>query len=232
MNAALPQLSGRLEEVRGRIAAAAKRSGREARDVELVAVVKSVPAERVREAVVVGLQDLAENRVQDAEHRIEAVGRHEVRWHMVGHLQRNKASRAVALFDRIHSLDDLELAQTLSRRAVALGRRLPVLVQVNVSGEASKHGVAPEGLLPLLEQAAELPGIAVDGLMSIGPTDGRGERARPFFARTRELRDSAERALGSRLPVLSMGMSDDYETAIEEGSTMVRLGTALFGPRD
>jgi hypothetical protein len=220
-----------LEEVRKGIARAAEHSGRSPHEIVLVGVVKSVSAEMVREAVDAGLADLAENRVQEAEPKIAAVGRQSARWHLVGHLQRNKSGRAVALFDRVHSVDDIELAQALSRRAVAAGRVVPVLIQVNVSGEAAKHGVAPVGLEALLEQVVRLPGLVVDGLMSIGPLVEDGEEARRYFARTRELRDRAQKRLGVSLPELSMGMSADYEVAIEEGSTMVRVGTALFGRR-
>jgi pyridoxal phosphate enzyme (YggS family) len=186
----------------------------------------------VQAAVAAGLEDLAENRVQEAEAKIGAIGRSAARWHMVGHLQRNKAARAAALFDRIHSVDRIELASSLSRLGVAEGRRLRVLIQVHVSEEVSKHGVPPGELEGLLEQARELPGLVIDGLMSIGPWVEQPEAGRPYFARTRELRDRAERRLGIELPELSMGMSADYEVAIEEGSTLVRVGTALFGPRD
>ena len=232
MNAALPLFRGRLEEVRDRIAEAARRSGRGPRAVVLVGVVKRVSADVVREAVAAGLEDLGENRVQEAEEKIAAIGRGKVRWHMIGHLQRNKAGRAAALFDRIHSVDDLELAREISRRAIAAERVIPALVQVNVSGEATKHGVAPGGVEQLLGEIVRLPGLRIDGLMGIGPPVKRSEDARPWLARTRELRDAAERALGLRLPELSMGMSDDFEVAIEEGSTMVRLGAVLFGPRE
>ena len=231
MNAALTRLRGRLDEIRDRIAQATKRAGRSPEDVVLVGVVKSVPAAVVQAAVAAGLEDLAENRVQEAEEKSGAIDR-SVRWHMVGHLQRNKATRAAALFDRIHSVDRIELARLLSKFAVAEGRQLRVLVQVHVSGEASKHGVRPEELESLLDQARQLPGLAIDGLMSIGPWVERAEESRPYFAGTRELRDRAERRLGIELPELSMGMSADYEVAIEEGSTLVRVGTALFGPRD
>ena len=232
MNPALPSFRGRLEEVRDRIAEAARRSGRGPRAVVLVGVVKRVSADVVREAVAAGLEDLGENRVQEAGEKIAAIGRGKVRWHMIGHLQRNKAGRAAALFDRIHSVDDLELAREISRRAIAAERVIPALVQVNVSGEATKHGVAPGGVEQLLGEIVRLPGLRIDGLMGIGPPVGRSEDARPWLARTRELRDAAERALGLRLPELSMGMSDDFEVAIEEGSTMVRLGAVLFGPRE
>jgi len=213
------------------MAAAARRSGRAPEDVLLVAVVKTMPPERVLEALDQGLTVLAENRVQEAEQKIEAVGRDRAEWHLIGHLQRNKAGKAVPLFDRIHSVDGVELAKVLSRRAVEASRVVPVMVQVNVSGESAKHGVAPRDLEPVLEAVAELPGLLLDGLMSIGALGALGDDARRYFAQTRELRDRAVRSLGVSLPHLSMGMSGDYEVAIEEGSTMVRLGTALFGPR-
>jgi pyridoxal phosphate enzyme (YggS family) len=221
----------RIEEVRERIARAADRSGRSPGEVRLVAVAKTFPAGWVLEGVEAGLTDIGENRVQEAEPKIAAVGRGRVRWHLVGHLQRNKAARAAELFDRIHSVDGVDLARTLSRHASAAGRILPVLVQVNVSGEASKSGVAPEGLESLVGGIADLPGLALDGLMCIGPIEARGDEARPWFARLRALRDRTEAALGRKLPELSMGMSGDFEAAVAEGSTMVRIGTALFGPR-
>jgi len=199
--------------------------------VVLVGVVKTVPPEVIREALALGLADLGENRVQEAEAHIAAVGRGAARWHMVGHLQRNKAGRAMELFDRVHGLDSAELAEALSHRAAAAGRRLPVLVEVNVSGEASKFGAAPEALRELLERVAGLPGLALEGLMTVGPPVARAEEARPGFARLRALRDRAERTLGLGLRELSMGMSGDFEVAVEEGATLVRVGTALFGPR-
>jgi len=224
-------LRRRLDEVRGRIAAAAARSGRPVERVTLVGITKTVAAEAVAEAVALGLSDLGENRVQEAEAKIAAVGRGAARWHLVGHLQRNKAGRAVELFDRVHSVDDADLAEALSRRAVAAGRTLPVLVEVNVAGEASKFGVAPEALEPLLERAAALPGLRLDGLMTVGPPVREPGEARPVFERLRDLRDRAAARLGLRLSELSMGMSGDFEVAVEEGSTLVRVGTAIFGAR-
>lgn len=221
----------RLDEVRGRIRAAAARSGRPPERVTLVGVTKTVAAEVVQEAVALGLTDLGENRVQEAQAKIQAVGRDRARWHLIGHLQRNKSGRAVELFDRFHSVDDVDLAETLSRHAVSSGRPLPVLVEVNVSGEATKFGVAPDGLEPLLERIAALPGLRLDGLMTVGPMVERAEDARAGFARLRTLRDRAEQRLGLALPELSMGMSGDFEVAVEEGSTMVRVGSAIFGAR-
>jgi pyridoxal phosphate enzyme (YggS family) len=225
------QLGRRLNEVRCRISAAAARAGHAAEAVRLVGVTKTVPADVVRAAVALGLGDLGENRVQEAQAKIPAVGRERARWHLVGHLQRNKVNRAVELFDRIHGVDDLALAEALSRRAAAAGRPLPVLVEVNVGGEASKYGVAPEGLEAMLERVAALPALRLDGLMTVGPWVDRPEDARPGFVRLRELRDRAQRSLGLELPELSMGMSGDFEVAVEEGSTMVRVGTAIFGAR-
>jgi hypothetical protein len=225
-----PELVGHLKRIRRAIEEAAGRAGRDPGSIRLVGVVKTVSAERVQEAVALGLEDLGENRVQEAERKIAVVGR-SVRWHMIGHLQRNKAARAVELFDRIHGIDDRELAEALSRHAVRAGRTLPVLVEVNVSGEGSKFGVQPERLPELLDAIVELRGLAVDGLMTVGRMVERAEEARPTFARLRELRDRAAARLGRPLPELSMGMSADFEVAVEEGATMVRVGTALFGSR-
>lgn len=224
-------LRPRLDEVRGRIEAATARSGRAVGTVTLIGVTKTVAAVTVQAAVAAGLADLGENRVQEAQGKIPVVGRAKVRWHFIGHLQRNKAGRAVELFDRVHSVDDAAVAEALSRHATAAGRTLPVLVEVNVGGEASKFGVAPDGLAALLEQVAALPGLALDGLMTVGPPVETAGAARPVFARLRGLRDEAERRLGRRLPELSMGMSGDFEVAVEEGATMVRVGTAIFGAR-
>jgi pyridoxal phosphate enzyme (YggS family) len=235
VKAASATIRDRLSEVRERIARAAERAGRDPGSVTLVAVVKTVPVEAIREAVGLGLTELGESRVQETEGHVAALGRAGARWHMIGHLQRNKAGRAVALFDRVHGVDSAELAQALSRRAVEAGRTLPVLVEVNVSGEATKFGVAPERLSELLEQVAGLPGLVMDGLMTVGaPVDGTvgsADEARAGFARLRALRDEGERRLGTKLPELSMGMSGDFEAAIEEGATMVRVGSALFGER-
>ena len=196
-----------------------------------MAVVKTVPVVAVGEALALGVTDLGENRVQEAEAHVDTLGRPAARWHMIGHMQRNKAARAVELFDRIHSVDGVEVARALSRHAQAAGRTVRALIEVNVGGEASKFGVAPGGVTALLERALTLPGLAVDGLMTVAPQTERPEQARPHFARLRELRDEAARSLGRALPELSMGMSADFMVAVEEGATMVRVGTALFGAR-
>lgn len=197
----------------------------------LVGVTKTVPAAVVSEVVALGLADLGENRVQEAEAKIAAVGRTMARWHLIGHLQRNKAGRAVSLFDRIHGVDDLELARAVSRRAAEAGVTMPVLIEVNVSGEPTKFGVSPADAPALAGQVAALPALRFDGFMTVGAKVDSPDRARAGFARLRAVRDMAERVVGHPLPELSMGMSDDFEVAIEEGSTMVRVGTALFGVR-
>lgn len=213
-----------LARVWERIRRAAMRVGRAPEEVLLVGVSKSVDLERIRRALAAGLPALGENRVQEAKEKIGALGR-PVPWHMVGHLQTNKARDAVVLFDLIHSVDRLELAQELHRRAVAAGRVVEVLVQVNLSGEATKGGFGADDLKRALEALAGLSGLRARGLMTIPPPVEQGEQARGWFRRLRELRDAAG------LEHLSMGMSDDFEVAVEEGATMVRVGTAIFGPR-
>ena len=185
-----------------------------------------------KDAVAAGVAVLGENRVQEARDKIEALGRL-ARWHLVGHLQTNKAKLAVQLFDVIHSLDSMKLALELDRHAGAPGKRVPCLVEVNQGGELSKSGLTAEGVLPFLREAAGLANIQVLGLMSVPPFLENPEDLRPYFRRLRLLRDEAAAAgiAGLRLEHLSMGMSHDFEVAIEEGATMVRVGTAIFGPR-
>ena len=231
MNAALALLSERLALVRGRIADAERRSGRSPASVTLIGVVKTLPPETVAAAVQAGLRDLGENKVQEAELHQKTVPRPSARWHMIGHLQGNKAGKAVERFDLVHGVDDAALAEALARRARSAGRTMPVLVEVNVSGEESKFGVAPESMPELLERFAALDGLELKGLMTVGAPVARPEDARQGFAKLRTLRDEGERRLGRALPELSMGMSGDYEVAVEEGATLVRVGTALFGER-
>jgi PLP dependent protein len=212
-----------LERVRQRIAEAAERAGRRPDEVLLIGVSKTVDVERIRQGVEAGVSALGENRVQEAKAKIAALGR-PVPWHLIGHLQTNKARDAVELFDVVHSLDRVELGRELDRRARTAGRVVDALVEVNVGAEASKSGVAPEGLGELLDAAAALAHVRVRGLMTIPPV-ADPEATRGFF---RTLRKLAER---HGLEELSMGMSADFEVAIEEGATMVRVGTAIFGPR-
>lgn len=226
-------IAERLSAVRERIARAAARSGRRAEDVTLVGISKTHTPESVREAVEAGLAVLGENKVQEAEAKIAATAdlRARVRWHLVGHLQKNKARRAAQLFDCVHSVDDAELAGKLNASAAEAGRVLSVLVQVDLAGEETKFGCPEDQLLPLLEALRTLPALQADGLMILPPLDIAPEAARPYFSRLRALRDDAlSRGLLAR-GELSMGMSHDFEVAIEEGATLVRVGTALFGSR-
>jgi pyridoxal phosphate enzyme (YggS family) len=230
-------LRARLESINRRIAAACERAGRQTSEITLIAVSKTVPAARVREAIEAGVHTLGESRVQEAAAKISELqplsAERKVRWHLIGHLQSNKARRAVELFDAIHSVDDLKLAERLDRFAAELGKRLPIFIEVNIGGEESKSGVAPEAVLPLCEQVSKLPNLELKGLMAVPPFSDNPENARPFFRRLRQLRDEARRtgAGGERFNDLSMGMSDDFEVAIEEGATFVRIGSALFGAR-
>jgi len=220
----------RLAEVQRRIVAAAARSGRPASAVALVAVSKTMPVEAVKEAIVAGVTMLGENRVQEAREKVAALPA-AVQWHLIGHLQTNKAKVAAGLFDRIHSLDSIRLADELDRHAEEAGRRLRCLVQVNVGGEVQKNGASEEEVRPLLAAAGRLPHIVIEGLMTIPPFLPDPEAVRPYFRRLRTLRDKLATE-GFSLPDLSMGMTQDFEVAIEEGATLVRIGTAIFGPRD
>jgi pyridoxal phosphate enzyme (YggS family) len=217
-----------LEQVRGQIAEAAGRAGRDPGDVRLVAVSKTVPLPLMREAMAAGQQDFGENRVQEAAAKYKELGT-EVRWHFVGRLQRNKIRHLVGWVDLIHSLDRTELATEIDRRA---DRPVEVLVEVNVSEDPARGGVQPAGLMPLLESASALPNLRVVGLMVMAPVVAAPEQARPFFRRLAGLRDEAARRLpGVPLRHLSMGMSQDYTVAVEEGATLVRIGEAIFGRR-
>lgn len=213
-----------LTRVRERIAAAAERAGRRADDVLLIAVSKTVEVERIREAVAAGVPALGENRVQEAKAKVAVLGR-PVPWHLIGHLQTNKVKDALALFDVIHSVDRLDLAREIERRAAGAGRPVEVLLEVNVASEPSKSGFAPEAVAAALEHLAALAHVKVRGLMAIPPIVERAEESRAAFRTLRALRDR------HGLSELSMGMSADYEVAVEEGATMVRVGTAIFGPR-
>ncbi|HEY3101695.1 MAG TPA: YggS family pyridoxal phosphate-dependent enzyme [Methylomirabilota bacterium] len=213
-----------LERVRERVARAAERAGRRAEDVLIIGVSKTVDVGRIRAAVAAGLHALGENRVQEARDKITELGR-PVPWHLVGHLQTNKVREALELFDVVHSVDRIDLARELDRRARARGRPVDALVQVNVTLEPSKGGWPPEAVETAVEALTALGGLRVRGLMAIPPAVDRAEDSRGWF---RALRKLAER---HGLADLSMGMSGDFEVAVEEGATMVRVGTAIFGPR-
>lgn len=224
------ELEQNLNAVRERIARACGRAGRSADAVRLVAVSKTFPAERVNDMVAAGHTLFGENRVQEALDKMPAVTG-EVRWHLVGHLQRNKARHAVGRFELIHSVDGDALARELDRRAASAGVVQAVLVQVNLSGETTKSGVDAAGLPALLETTAALEHLDLRGLMTLPPPAPNPDKARHWFTDLRRCRDEAQDRLGRPLPDLSMGMTDDFEVAVEEGATLVRVGRALFGER-
>lgn len=211
---------------------AAKKAGRDPGRIKLIAVSKTVEPARIRDAIEAGVTILGENYIQEARRKIEEIG-HGVQWHMVGHLQSNKSKYAVTLFDYIHSVDSISLAREIDRRAVQEGRNMRALVEVNLSGEASKFGIGPDEAMELIRQIASLKNIFIEGLMTMPPYFDDPEKARPYFIRLRELRDriQAEGVEGVQMDELSMGMSGDFEAAIEEGATMIRVGTAIFGER-
>ena len=228
-----PTLPARVAEVRERIAAACTRAGRDAGDVTMVAVTKTHSFAAVEAALAAGVRDIGENRVQELEEKVGEVGRERAAWHLIGHLQRNKAARVLPMIDLLHSLDSPRLARKVSEEAQKLGVVVRALVQVNVSGEESKGGFSREELLPALPELTALPGLELVGLMTMAPFTDDERVVRATFARARELRDEAASEAPAFRPLhLSMGMSNDYEAAVEEGSTLVRLGTVLFGERE
>ena len=223
-------LAANLEHLRRRIAAACARAGRDPASVTLLAVSKGQPPEVVRAAADLGLTLFGENKVQEAKAKIPLCpGR--LRWHLVGHLQSNKARDAVHWFEMIQSLDSLALAAELQKQAEKAAKTVPVLLEVNVAGEATKFGYRPEQLLAELRELNAFPRLEIQGLMTLAPWTPDPEKVRPVFRRLRELKAECEQRLGAPLAHLSMGMSGDFEVAIEEGATLVRIGTALFGPR-
>ena len=223
-------LAANLESIRQRIKAACDRCDREPNCLTLLAVTKTQPPEIVSAAADLGLLVFGENKVQEAKAKIPLCPG-KLRWHFIGHLQSNKCRDAVHLFQMIQGVDSLSLAQEISQRAGEAAKTMPVLLEVNLAGEASKFGYPPKALLAELNAINALPRIEVHGLMTVPPWSQDPEQSRPHFRRLRELKAECEQVLGAPLPHLSMGMSGDFEVAIEEGATMVRIGTALFGPR-
>lgn len=228
-------LSGKIDSVRQRISRTAIKVGRNPGEVKLIAVTKTVGIEHIKEAVEAGLMVFGENRVQEAQKKIAACGvwnaESKMQWHLIGPLQKNKAKYAVQLFDMIHSLDSTALAEELNKQAGKTGKIQEVLVEVKLSPEETKHGVSQNDLIALLKTVQhDMKNLKVRGLMTIPPFFEDPEEARPYFRKLRELRDQAQ-AEDFILPELSMGMSQDFEIAIEEGATLVRIGTALFGER-
>jgi pyridoxal phosphate enzyme (YggS family) len=228
-------LAVRFAAVKARINAAATRCGRSSQEVALIAISKTHPPHLIQKLIELGATDLGENRVQEAEEKIPQIGQTNARWHLVGHLQANKVRRAVALFDVIHSLDSIDLARRLDRLCIEVGKQsLPLLIQVDLGGEETKSGINEQELPRLAETVQQLERLALIGLMTLPPFFDDPEQARPYFRRLRELRDelAGKGAFGESKGELSMGMTHDFEVAIEEGATMVRIGTAIFGERD
>ena len=219
-----------LERVREQIAQAAARAGRVAEEIELVAITKTHPAEKVREAVEAGHALFGESRIQEARTKIPELPSN-LRWHFVGHLQKNKIRHALPLFELFHGVDSLALAQEVDRIAADEGEHPRVLLEVNVAGEGTKFGFKAETLRTGLEPLLELPRLSIEGLMCIPPLADEAESSRNYFAQLRELRDSIEKEFDVKLPHLSMGMTHDFWIAVEEGATLVRVGTAIFGER-
>lgn len=223
----MSRISENLRIVEDRIDQAARRSGRSRQDVTLITVTKTRSVEQINEAIAGGAADIGENYVQEAQDKYAEIGE-SAKWHMIGHLQRNKARHAVEVFSMIHSVDSLELAEQIGRRCTAIGKQMDVLIEVKISPEATKFGVDPESTLALASKVAQVSGLKLCGLMGMAPFEQDPQDTRPFFRAMRELWDKLP---DEQRVYLSMGMTSDYEVAIEEGSNMVRIGTAIFGPR-
>jgi len=226
----VPTIAENLERVNARIAQAAAKSKRSADDIELVAVTKTHSAETVREGIDAGHLLFGESKVQEARAKIPLLPSN-LRWHLVGHLQRNKVRHALPLFELIHSVDSFELAQAIDRIAHDDGLHPRILLEVNVASEASKFGFQPDKLRQEMESLLALPRLSIEGLMCIPPLGQDAEASRKYFLTLRELRNSFENEFALKLPHLSMGMTNDYTVAIEEGATLIRVGTAIFGER-
>ena len=227
----MTSIAENLERVREQIAKAATKSGRSANEVELVAITKTHPAERVREAIEAGQKLFGESRVQEARVKIPELSS-AIRWHFVGHLQKNKIRHALPLFEMIHSVDSLALAQDINRVAEEEGMHPRVLLEANVAGEGSKFGFAPDKLREQLEEMLALPRLSILGLMTIPPLAEQAEASRKYFVQLRELRDRLQTEFRVDLAQLSMGMTQDFPIAVEEGATLVRVGAAIFGERE
>jgi pyridoxal phosphate enzyme (YggS family) len=226
----MAEIQKNMERVRTQIAEATKKAGRRVEDVELIAISKTHDAERVREAFEAGQNVFGESRVQEARAKIPELPS-SLRWHFVGHLQKNKIRHALPLFELMHSVDSLALAQEVNRIAEEEGLHPRILLEANVAGEGSKFGFRPDTLAADMELLLGLPRLSIEGLMTIPPLAPEAEESRKFFVQLRELRDTLEKEFDVKLPHLSMGMTSDFTVAIEEGATLVRVGTAIFGER-
>ena len=230
-----PVLMENIKNVYRKISSASIRSGRSPFDVKLIAVTKTVPAEKVQEAIDLGLRIFGENRVQEAQEKILHFRSHcpecQFEWHLIGHLQRNKAKAAVELFDLIHTVDSIKLAEEVNKHAVKEGKMQRILIQVKLAQEETKHGAMKKDLIPLISAVSGMSNLNLEGLMTMPPFFDDPQKARPYFRELSDLRDEVALRSACRLQELSMGMTNDYEEAILEGATMVRIGTAIFGER-
>jgi pyridoxal phosphate enzyme (YggS family) len=228
----LINISDNINTIKQRIVSAAVKCGRDPDSIKLLAVTKTVPTEYIIKAIDAGITMLGENYVQEAKEKITVLGQR-AQWHMIGHLQTNKAKYAVNLFDYIHSVDRLELAQELDKRAGLIGRKINILIEVNISGEKTKNGIPATTAIDLIKITSKLENLSVCGLMTMAPYSNDPENARPYFSALRNLRDniSCQKISGIPMEELSMGMTDDFEVAIEEGATIIRIGRAIFGKR-
>jgi pyridoxal phosphate enzyme (YggS family) len=226
----MTSIAENLNRVCEQMAQAAAKAGRALEDIELVAITKTHPAERVREAFEAGQPLFGESRVQEARAKIPELPS-SIRWHFVGHLQKNKIRHALSLFELFHGIDDVDLAQQMDRVAAEEGMYPRVLLEVNVAGEGSKFGFQPNKLREQMEELLALPRVTIEGLMCIPPLAKEAEHSRKYFVHLRELRDALEKEFAVKLPQLSMGMTQDFVVAVEEGATLVRVGTAIFGER-
>lgn len=226
----MTDIAQNLSNVRERLAAAARRAGRNPAEITLVAVSKNIPPEWIRQAIMAGVSDFGENRAQELRAKYAEIGEL-AKWHFIGHLQTNKVKYVIKACHLLHSLDRMSLAIEIDRRARKLGIQVPVLLQVNISEEESKFGVTEAEFWPLLQEVAKLPGLRVKGLMTIAPFVADPETVRPVFRRLRELSREATGLSGVEMSYLSMGMSNDFEVAIEEGANIIRPGTVIFGKR-
>jgi len=224
----------RLSSIKERIINAAISSGRDPADIRLVTVSKKMPEEKIIKAIDAGADILGENFIQEARQKAEHLSSRNISWHFIGHLQSNKAKYAVKIFDLIHTVDSLKLALELNKRAENINKIQHILIQVNISGELSKSGAEPDKVMDLLKKISLLKNLSIQGLMTVPPFSSNPEKTRPFFASLRNLKDkiNKEALPGIHIKELSMGMTGDFETAIEEGATLVRIGTAIFGKRD
>jgi pyridoxal phosphate enzyme (YggS family) len=229
----MSSIAENLAWIKERINSACARANRKPEEINLVAVTKTVDTERIKEGIANGIKIIGENRVQEAKEKYPAIG-NSVEWHMVGHLQTNKVKTALEVFSLIQSIDTIHLAEEIQKRALAISRIVPILIEVNTSGEETKYGLNPEELLSVITSIQAMPNLSIKGLMTIGPglAIENPEASRESFQMLYELKNKVESEFKLKLPYLSMGMSSDFEIAIEEGSNMIRIGTAIFGKRE